>query len=234
METDRWGQVMGKKIDLTGKHIGHLVVVSESGTDNHGHIAWKCRCSCGNTKVISGMSLRNGDTRSCGCLQITSVSSHGLSKTRIAKIHDGIVQRCDNTNCKDYDNYGGRGIKMHLPWRKSVKEFSDWAFVNGYKENLFIDRIDNSGDYEPGNCRFVTITENNRNKRNNVYYTNNSTGETKCASEWSYHLGGGRALVHKRIKAGWDVQKAITERVRPTHTPTAVTIDRFKILGGKR
>ena len=79
-------------------------------------------------------------------------------------------QRCYNPNCREYEHYGGRGISVCEEWKNSVAEFAKWAYANGYKENLTLDRIDNDGNYEPSNCRWASMEVQENNKLNNHYY----------------------------------------------------------------
>jgi len=99
---------------------------------------------------------------------------HGDYKARINAVWKGIVQRCKNPNSTKYENYGGRGIIVCAEWASSYATFKKWALTNGYTDELYIDRVDNNGDYSPHNCRFVTVTENNRNTRR--IYNHNNTG----------------------------------------------------------
>lgn len=92
-----------------------------------------------------------------------------------------MIHRCEDKKRAKYNDYGGRGISVCKEWH-DPNVFMDWAFENGYEEGLQIDRINNDGNYEPSNCRWVTLKENTRNRRNTVYLTIN--GETKCVSEW--------------------------------------------------
>ena len=92
-----------------------------------------------------------------------------------------MIHRCENDKRAKYKDYGARGICVCEEWH-DVNTFMEWAFKNGYKEGLQLDRIDNDGNYEPSNCRWVTPKENSRNRRNTVYLTVNN--ETKCVSEW--------------------------------------------------
>ena len=94
--------------------------------------------------------------------------------------------RCENPNRQKYKDYGGRGIKVCEEWH-DCGVFAEWAFANGYKQGLQIDRIDNNGDYRPENCRFVTPKQNSRNRRNTKLLTVN--GKTKCIAEWSEIVG---------------------------------------------
>ena len=92
---------------------------------------------------------------------------HGLSKTRLYKIHEDMIDRCYNLNNKSYKYYGGRGIVVCDAWRNDKRAFFNWALSHGYNDNLSIDRIDINKGYSPNNCRWVTIAEQQRNKRNN-------------------------------------------------------------------
>ena len=88
-----------------------------------------------------------------------------MRKRRLASIYQGMKQRCYNTNRPNYQFYGGRGITICDEWLNSPQAFYDWAMANGYRENLSIDRIDNNGNYEPQNCRWVSMKIQATNKR---------------------------------------------------------------------
>ena len=160
-------------IDMVGKQFGRLTVIKSVGTDRHNSINWLCQCSCGNTKVIDGRSLRRGSTRSCGCYDREkhytnpNRKTHGMCGTRIHRIWKAMKNRCYNKNGRDYKLwYGSHGIIMCDEWKNSFQAFYDWAMKNGYEEGLSIDRIDPYGNYEPNNCRWATAKEQAQNKRN--------------------------------------------------------------------
>lgn len=134
-----------------------------------------CRCECGKETIVEKSHLRkNVDyTDSCGC----SSQKHGLRNTRLFRIWSGMCKRCNNKNCIDYKNYGGKGVKICDEWNEFIN-FYNWANANGYKENLTIDRINNNGNYEPTNCRWATKSEQSKNRKcvkkylfNNQYLT---------------------------------------------------------------
>ena len=177
---------MANRIDLTGQRFGRLVVLerAEDHVTKSGKKVkqWNCLCDCGNEKIVRHGELRNGHTKSCGCLHKEMAGAinrtHGLSAKhdRLYPLWKSIKYRCYNKNSKSYKDYGGRGIKMCDEWLNNPKAFCDWAINNGYKEDktdkgvnvLTIDRIDVNGDYCPENCRFVTNEVQARNKRDTI------------------------------------------------------------------
>lgn len=124
-----------------------------------------CKCDCGTEKEVHDQSLKNGRIKSCGCLTKERTSTHGLTNSPIYKVWEAIKSRCYNKNRAAYKDYGGRGITMSAEWKSNFKIFYDWAINNGWQQGLEIDRINNDGNYEPGNCRFVTTKDNSRNRR---------------------------------------------------------------------
>lgn len=164
-----------KYTDISGKTIGLLTVIERAGNDETGkNSLWLCKCECGNTKVISRSSLkrseRNGFIASCGCRKHASRNyTHSMSKTRIYHEWCAMRKRCNKANEKDYRSYEGRGITVCVEWQNDFMCFRDWAFANGYSDNLTIDRIDNDKGYSPDNCRWITIEEQQSNKANTIH-----------------------------------------------------------------
>lgn len=138
--------------------------------------------------------------------KINSRKKHGMFGTRIYRIWSCMKTRCYNKNKKQYNNYGGKGIKVCSDWLEFIP-FYEWAKNNGYKENLTIDRINSDGDYEPTNCRFITIQEQQKNRTNIHYVTIN--GETLCLRDWERKLGLPQGIVSRRIFDGWNIEKAL-------------------------
>ena len=207
---------MGRPIkDLTGQRFGRLTAIKFMGTNKRGRAEWLCRCDCGTEKVINASNLGNGNTVSCGCLREENrrklPMSHGESRTRLYKIWSGMISRCCNPNAHEYENYGGRGVKVCDEWRK-YEPFRDWAMANGFdktatKKECTLDRVDVNGDYEPSNCRWVDMKTQNRNTRGNVLIT--YKGETHCMSEWAEIAGLKYITFQHRLYAGWSMEEAM-------------------------
>ena len=172
---------------------------------------WLCKCDCGNIVSIRGYSLRSGNTQSCGCIQketnIKLRQTHGMAKTRLYNIWQSMKRRCSSPTMSCYKYYGGRGIKVCNEWQ-SFEPFCEWALANGYTENLTIDRIDVNGNYALSNCRWITIQEQQRNKRRNHYITLN--GETKLLKDWADGLGITTATLLERLERWDSVEDALT------------------------
>lgn len=159
--------------NLIGNRYGRLTVVALSEHKINNRVAYICKCNCGNTVIVKSVNLTRTKkpTRSCGCLKRdldkTRGIKHNLTNSRIYKIWATIKRRCKDKNNK---YYGGRGIKMCEEWQNEPLKFIEWAYNNGYDENAkrgecTIDRIDVNGDYEPNNCRWVSMSIQNKNKR---------------------------------------------------------------------
>jgi hypothetical protein len=202
-----------KSVDITGNRYGRLTAIKinhikifKSGSKGE---YWLCKCDCGNEKIILKNSLGKR-SNSCGCLLREKngerMKTHGESKTRLYGIWEAIKQRLYNKNHNSYINYGGRGISICNEW-KSFNTFKEWALKNGYNNNLSIDRIDVNGNYDPANCRWVTLQEQANNTRRNVNIE--YRGVTMTASQWSNAVGGNNGLVAKRIRRGWSEERAV-------------------------
>lgn len=115
-------------------------------------------------------------------------------------------QRCCNEKRKDYKNYGGKGVKVCDEWKNDFQQFC--ADMGTRPDGYLLDRIDYNGNYEPNNCRWVSVAKSSRNKSNNNYIELN--GVAKTIGDWSRLLGGHKSLVRSRLKQGWSIEKAIT------------------------
>lgn len=182
---------MSRKIDLVGGRYGRLTVIKEAGRKRK-EVLWECVCDCGNTVNVPGYYLRIGHTRSCGCLkELNKYASvkHGLYGSRIHSVYTNMKTRCYNPNYYLFHRYGGRGITVCDEWlgENGLKNFYEWSMVNGYSDELSIDRIDNDKGYSPTNCRWVTMKQQQNNRSTNRFVC--VDGITKTLSEWSDCLG---------------------------------------------
>jgi len=155
--------------DLKGQRSGRLTVLSRAENDKHGNVRWNCRCDCGVVKIIYGGSLRCGKTKSCGCLHREAVRLHGHSVGAQTPTYNSwcrMVQRCTDPKRHNFKHYGGRGISICERWR-GKDGFSNFLADMGERPaGLTLDRYpDNNGDYEPGNCRWATTSQQSKNRR---------------------------------------------------------------------
>ena len=196
---------MSTAIDMIGQTFGKLTVIEDAGADKHKQKIWLCECDCGNTTIVTGYALRKGHTRSCGCLIRPGYSAkgrytvkagtesssykHGSSNSKLYKAWSDMKSRCNNQNHRSYHNYGARGIRVCDEWSENYQTFyedvSELPYFNepGYS----LDRIDNDGNYEPGNVRWADRVTQLNNKRSNKRIS--YKGETHTAAEWMRILG---------------------------------------------
>ena len=149
--------------------------------------------------------------------------THHQSGTKLYDVWCAAKARCNNPKNKNYKHYGGRGIKVCDEWENSFQAFYEWAMANGYKEGLSIDRIDNDGNYEPANCRWVTQEEQCNNRRTSHKLT--YEGETHTITEWSKITGIKRKIISQRVNnLGWSIERALTEKEELLPTTTQKTL----------
>lgn len=193
-----------------------------------GRSHYRCRCQCGTERLIGGSYLVNGSSRSCGCSRAETntlrcrkhgdACGHGrLIRARLYRIWQAMIGRCHRPRHRAYPNYGGRGIAVCPEWRTSYVTFRRWARRHGYADDKSIDRIDNDGDYEPGNCRWADRVTQNNNRRDSRWLT--AWGETKTLHDWSRdpRCRVSFDCLMGRFGLGWAAKDALTKpsRKRP-------------------
>lgn len=194
---------MGKKIPMLGKTFGGLTVIAEYAKRD-GQCTWICKCECGTiTQPIGGYDLRNGRQVSCGCKKRDGKNSplykHGGKGTKLYEVFKTMHRRCEAKTSTRYSYYGNRGISVCPEW-SDFAVFREWALSNGYVEGLTLDRIDNNGNYEPSNCRWVTMKEQSNNRRNSVFVE--IDGQTLTIAQWSDMTGIPYETIYCRYRRG--------------------------------
>lgn len=179
----------------------NLKILSSAGKNKHGKPVVKCLCLlCGNTKTIVLSAVKNGYTKSCGCLSRTKAreraSSHNMTGTKVYRAWKGMKQRCTNPNYSHYHRYGGRGISYSSDWELFENFFRDMGQPPSSKHQL--DRIDNDGNYCKNNCRWVLPKDNCNNRtlyHNKTGYTGVSENTSK-QGRYSAYFSVNRKHVH--------------------------------------
>jgi len=194
-----------RRKDIAGKKFNMLTAIKFSHRKNK-NTYWLFKCVCGNIKKIDYGSVKNGSTKSCGCISLSI--NHGMSKTSIYSSWQSMRDRCLNKNNKQYKDYGGRGIKICDRWER----FQVFCEDMGIKPlGTTIERLDNNGGYNKDNCAWATPKEQSRNTRANV--TIKYKGERKCISEWAELYNIKRCTLGGRLRLGWGIHRALNEPV---------------------
>lgn len=204
---------MVKRIDMVGYEFSGCNVIHQAYKKN-GKTYWECLCTCGNKFIAEGSNIRQGHTKSCGCLRsrYAKRKSHGQINTKLYSKWNSMKTRCNNPNHDSFINYGNKGIEVCEEWNNSFEKFYDWSIDSGYSEGLSLDRVDNSKGYYPENCRWVEFKEQGRNKTNNRLLT--YKGKTLCLSEWAETMGLPDYVLRNRLNRGWSVEKSLTTPVK--------------------
>ena len=184
--------------NFIGEIYGLWEIVGESApkisAKGNKHRVAICKCiKCGNIKNISYDNLRNGSHGTCQvCSPINILGEnnsnfkHGKSNTSLHGIWRDIIKRCENSKCKSYKNYGGRGISICQKWRNDFISFYNWAIANGYENGLTIERKDVNGDYCPENCCWITRGEQRNNRRDTLRFCGKTLKELAKESGLKY------------------------------------------------
>lgn len=199
-------------VNILGKRYGRLLVIQKTEERLNGCIVWLCKCDCEKEKKVNGDKLRQGVTKSCGCLMIDRIketnTTHGMGNKRVYRIWSLMKNRCLNANSVDYKRYGGRGIMVCKEWEKFENFWKDMKV--SYEPNLTLDRIDNNKGYCKENCRWANKFVQNNNQRKNVFIE--FKGEKLTVSQLMRKLNiyTNSGIYYSRLKNGWTVEKTFT------------------------
>lgn len=199
--------------DITGQRFGRLVVTGP-GAVKRGKRHWICRCDCGRMTEVSGYNLKCGNTTSCGCLHAERFSAivrehnttHGYAYTKTYESWRSMLSRCENPRAGNYHQYGAKGITVCERWHTFEPFLAD---MGERPEGQTLDRIDGTGNYEPGNCRWATPKQQRRNQRDVRLLTFES--ETLPIPDWAERLGVRPEVIYRRLDRNhWSVERALT------------------------
>lgn len=206
--------------DLIGQKFGKLTVVGRYANNKRGEARWDCLCQCGNRSHPTTNALKSGNSTSCGCTRVEKLNkfstkhngAHTGKKERLYGVWRSIIVRCYDGKTPVYQSYGGRGIKMCDEWKNSYAAFREWAESTGYnpfakRGECTIERIDVNGNYDPGNCVWVSLKRQANNKRNNHYLFVNGERITTAEASEKYGIPYRRLL--NRLNRGWSDEDAV-------------------------
>lgn len=197
--------------DLEGETFGRLKVIAYGGVRPNGKTVWICRCQCGAWRSVMSSSMHRKQTVSCGCKGTDDRTKHGRYQSRAWSSWKAMKARCLNSRHESFPLYGGRGISVCDRWVVSFQSFLD-DMGEPPTSRHSIDRIDNDGNYEPGNCRWATTKQQCRNFRRNKLVT--YRGETLCVADWADRLGIPYGCLITRLHRGWPTDRALSQRVQ--------------------
>lgn len=197
---------MAKKVDLTGQQFGRLTVVARSRQDKRGRWTWMCQCSCGQAKVVASIDLRQGNTKSCGCIHKERMSNltrvHGLSAHPLYNTWKMMLRRCNDAKNPAFPDYGGRGISVCPAWSDPITGLIRFSEDMGSRPSPkhSIERKDNDLGYSPENCTWATPQEQSANRRYCHLIEHN--GRTQTLTAWAREIGISPSSMRERWTRG--------------------------------
>jgi hypothetical protein len=204
-------------IDIIGQKFNRLLVLEKTTIkNNHGIYKYKCLCDCGNISYVRRYELIKGTTKSCGCWNKDRIRKHSKHTSRTYNTYQHMLQRCYNSKCDAYQNYGSRGIKVCEQWLGKGGFLKFYEDMGDAPEGLSLDRKDKNGNYEPSNCRWATPLEQSNNQRRNLNITFN--GETLTLTQWARKTNISPSTIKNRLTSGWSIEKVLTTSVINANT----------------
>jgi hypothetical protein len=205
-----------KAIDISGQKFGRLTVVESVGSKKGEGVLWLCSCECGGEIFSTGKPLKSGNTKSCGCIAKELIvarnkasSKHNMTGSSTFISWDSMKQRCLNPNHKSFSHYGEKGVVICA---RCLESFDNFLFDMGVRHaGTTLDRIDSSGNYEPGNCRWATDELQGNNKQSNRLITHE--GRCQTIAQWAREIGMSRQSLRHRLENGWSIKEALTMKL---------------------
>ncbi len=209
-----------------GAKYGRMTVLERAGKDRFGGIKVRCICDCGTERTLLLSSLRTGNTKSCGCLLkevarakvLSRNTTHGMAGHPALSSLMAAKKRCENPKVREYQRYGGRGIKLEF---RDATHFLDTMLPTWFP-GATLERVDNDGHYSPENCRWATQAEQARNTCRSVKYT--YAGVTKNQSDWASDLGISPSTLQERVER-WGVDRALSTPKIPAKGRNSITFN---------
>jgi len=198
-----------------GQRYNRLVAIEFAGIKKR-RCYWKLLCDCGTEKIILAAHVQSGVTRSCGCLQKETFADitrkHGRRTDPIYRTWAGMIQRCENPHSNAYHRYGGAGVTVCDEWRKDFAKFH--ADMGPRPQGTSLDRIDGTKGYEPENCRWASVVEQARNRKNaiKVTYDGNEVYLVDICEKLGVAYG---TAYHRLKKLGCTVEEALSTSRKP-------------------
>lgn len=204
--------------NYVGKEIEFLKIISYTDRTKSAHRYFLCQCKCGTEKYIRVDQIISGNQKSCGCYKYNLKT--GFSHSRLYPVWKSLIARCYNPKNQRYNVYGARGIKVCDEWKEDFLSFRKWAYSNGYDESskqgdCTIDRIDNDKDYCPENCRWVSLSRQQRNTAKTIIFE--YKGIKKPLIDWAEELNLPYHTIRWRYSKWGNIDKVLTQPIRSTH-----------------